>query len=263
MKKMIAFILSFICLLSIASCARNDDESKLAFEPNNTTASTEASDVTVGSTTTNSSDKGSDAAIKATLIEKYGVPFSFKRNKGMAMWRFTLSDTSAEREYHHSLESSFYQRSLVWDIADGELVITGDWNETFILDLDANIAISKTDGEEYHIYQKDDSLTKYGALQDVVLTFGFPVEIKVLEGMELTILTLNENHAHWELRSNQRPMQYDNLSWSVDGDCLSISGELIESFIIDIVSGSAVSQSTGIEYGIFVMKGDKITSLVE
>ena len=181
----------------------------------------------------------------------------------MELIRFKFDETAVTREHLDSMKDDVPTHTGTWDIIDGQLVVTGEWNEIFILDLDANIAISKTDGEECRIPEKDDSLTKYGALQDVVLTYGFPIEVKVLDGMELTILTLNENHAHWELRSNQRPMQYDNLSWSVDGDCLSISGELIESFIIDIVSGTAVSQSTGIEYEIFVMKEDEASPLVE
>lgn len=246
--------------MCVCLCACTNDSG--SENPDDTVISIIANDENLSST--EETENGPNGNItKQLLLDQYGGEFELYRSFGMELIRYKYDETAVTREHLDSMKDDVPTHTGTWDIIDGELVITGEWNETFMLDLDANIAISKTDGEEYHIPQKDDSLTKYGVLQDVVLTYGFPIEIKVLDGMELTILTLNENHAHWELRSNQRPMQYDNLSWSVDGDCLSISGELIESFLIDIVSGTAVSQSTGIKYEIFVMKEDEASLLVE
>ena len=62
----------------------------------------------------------------------------------MALWMFTLTENSAERTYLHSLEGEIYHKSLSWEIKDGELIISGDWNESFVLDLNAK-------GEELEI----------------------------------------------------------------------------------------------------------------
>jgi predicted RecA/RadA family phage recombinase len=52
------------------------------------------------------------------------------------------------------MEGSFWQKNLSWEIKNGELVITGDWNETFIIDLEAGEAISKTDEAVYKIVKE-------------------------------------------------------------------------------------------------------------
>lgn len=156
MKKMIAFILAVICLLSFASCSQNDDEAKMPFEPNNTTASTETNNTTIApSITEPSSVVDSDEAIKAALIEKYGVPFRLWKTEGMSLRKFTLGETNSKREYHHSMEGSFTQEPLSWEINNGELVITGAWEETFILNSEEDQAISKTDGTIYSILEGD------------------------------------------------------------------------------------------------------------
>lgn len=156
MKKMIAFILAVICLLSFASCSQNDDESKVQFETNNIVAATEPGNTTITASTTEPSVAvDSDEAIKTALIEKYGIPFRLWKTEGMSLREFTLGETNSKREYHHSMEGSFIQEPLSWEIINGELVITGAWEETFILNIEENQAISKTDGIVYDILESD------------------------------------------------------------------------------------------------------------
>lgn len=156
MKKMIALILAVICIFSFAGCSEKDDESKMQHETNNTVTSTEPSNTTIApSTTEPSSVVDSDEAIKAALIEKYGVPFRLWKTEGMSLRKFTLGETNSKREYHHSMEGSFTQEPLSWEIHNGELVITGAWEETFILNIEENQAISKTDGIVYDILESD------------------------------------------------------------------------------------------------------------
>lgn len=156
MKKMIAFFLAVICIFSFAGCSENDEESKVQYETNNTVTSTEPSNTTiVPSTTEPSSAVDSDEAIKAALIEKYGIPFCLWKTEGMSLREFTLGETDSKREYHHSMEGSFIQEPLSWEINNGELVITGAWEETFILNIEENQAISKTDGVIYDILKND------------------------------------------------------------------------------------------------------------
>lgn len=156
MKKMIAFILAVICLLSFASCSPNDDESKDPFEPNNTTASAETNNTTITpSTTEPSSAVDGDEAIKEALIDKYGIPFRLWKTEGMSLCEFTLGETNSKREYHHSMEGSFTQEPLSWEINNGEVVITGAWDETFVLNIEEDQATSKTDGTVYSILESD------------------------------------------------------------------------------------------------------------
>ena len=155
MKKMIAFILSVICLLSFAGRSGNDD-AKVQFETNNATESTKSNNTTISSPTTEQSTTvDSDEAIMAALIEKYGVPFCLWKTEGMSLRKFTLGETNSKREYHHSMEGSFTQEPLTWEINNGELVITGAWEETFILNIEENQAISQTDGIIYDILESD------------------------------------------------------------------------------------------------------------
>ncbi|MBQ2251867.1 MAG: hypothetical protein II329_02750, partial [Clostridia bacterium] len=95
-----------------------------------------------------------DGILKAELISKFGIPFRLYRTEGMTLWEFTIREDSAERGYHNSMEGSFMQKNLSWEIKGGELVITGDWNETFTLDLEAGEAISKTDEGVYKIVKE-------------------------------------------------------------------------------------------------------------
>ena len=156
MKKMITIILAIICLLSFAGCSGNDDEAKAQFEANNITASTKTNNTTITpSATEPSAAVDSDEAIKAALMEKYGIPFRLWKTEGMSLCEFTLGDTDSKREYHHSMEGSFTQEPLSWEINNGELVITGAWEETFTLNIEEDQAISKTDGIVYDILEGD------------------------------------------------------------------------------------------------------------
>lgn len=155
MNKMIAFILAVIFLLSFAGCSGNDD-AKVKFETNNATESTQSNNTTISSPTTEQSTTvDSDEAIKAALIEKYGITFRLWKTESMSLCEFTLGETDSKREYHHSMEGSFTQEPLSWEINNGELVITGTREETFTLNIEEDQAISKTDGTVYSILESD------------------------------------------------------------------------------------------------------------
>lgn len=170
MKKLILMCLTVVCLLSLAACSTNKtDNTKPQPEQNhtNTTPNDNTTKPPIGGTTTTPSDNtvttpndtttppvDHDAAFKAELIAKTGMPFRLWRTEGMSLWCFTISETSAEREYSNSMEGQFVSESLSWKIENEELVITGDWNETFTLDLNTLEATSKTDGAVYRIIKE-------------------------------------------------------------------------------------------------------------
>ena len=156
MKKIIALILTCVCLLYLVSCS---DENLDEFEPD--TDKNDLDDQINDEQNENDSNENenntpvdNDAILKAELISKFGIPFRLYRTEGMTLWEFTINEDSAERGYHNSMEGSFFQKNLSWEIKNGELVITGDWNETFIIDLEEGQAISKTDEGVYKIVEK-------------------------------------------------------------------------------------------------------------
>ena len=177
MKKIISLALMLICVLYLGSCS---DEDLDEFEPDtdksdsdNNIDEDDTNDKTDNNNQNDSNDKtdnnnqngnednnenntpvDNDAILKAELASKFGMPFRLYRTKGMSLWEFTISENSAERGYHNSMEGSFWQKNLSWEIKNGELVITGDWNETFTLDLEAGEAISKTDEGVYKIVKE-------------------------------------------------------------------------------------------------------------
>jgi hypothetical protein len=155
MKKLVAFSLVLVFLLSLAACSANKtDDSKPQID-NNTTNSSPDNNTTSTPDNTTTPPVDNDATIKAELIAKVGLPFRLWKTEGMSLWRITILENSAEREYSNSMEGQFIEKSLSWEIENGELVITGEWNETFTLDLDKMEATSKTDGKVYSIVKGD------------------------------------------------------------------------------------------------------------
>jgi hypothetical protein len=156
MKKPLAFLLTLVFVLSLAACGINDGADGKSQEEKESIILDSGSGIVTDPTATDLTptiDK--DAAIRSELIEQYGLPFRLRRTEGMALWEFTLAENTAKREYHHSMEGSFSWESLSWEIVDGELVVIGDWSETFALDLEAGEAISKSDGAVYRIVEEE------------------------------------------------------------------------------------------------------------
>ena len=155
MKKLIAFSLVLVFLLSLVACSANRTDNSKTQIDNNTTNSPPDSTTTATPDNTATPTDDNDATIKAELISKVGLPFRLWKTEGMSLWRITILENSAEREYSNSMEGQFIEKSLFWEIENGELVITGEWNETFTLDLEKMEATSKTDGKVYSIVNGD------------------------------------------------------------------------------------------------------------
>lgn len=156
MKKLIVFSLVLVFLFSFAACSANvTDNSKPQTDNNTTTSTPDNTTTTPDNNTTTTPPVDNDATIKAELIAKVGLPFRLRKTEGMSLWCITIWENSAERDYSNSMEGQFLQKSLSWKIENGELVIAGEWNEIFTLDLDKMEATSKTDGKVYRIVAGD------------------------------------------------------------------------------------------------------------
>ena len=134
MKKLIALLLGLVCALSLAACSASD--AKPQAEATNLPTAID-----------------SDAALKAELLAKYGNTFKFYLAFDMELITFHFDETTVIRKHHDSMKDDVPTHHAAWDIADGELVVTGEWNEAFLLDLENKTAISKTDGREYPVYE--------------------------------------------------------------------------------------------------------------
>ena len=97
----------------------------------------------------------------------------------------------------------------------------------------------------------------YGALQEIVDTYGFPIYLRMTEGMELTKVVIDEDSAVREWMSSlDGSTRHENLFWSISDNQLTISGEWEDVFTINIDAGRAVSQADGKEYRIVIYDED-------
>ena len=92
---------------------------------------------------------------------------------------------------------------------------------------------------------------EYGALQEIVDTYGFPIYLRMTEGMELTEVVLHEDFAVREWMSSMDGSSlYEDLSWSIRENRLTISGEWSDAFAVNAEAGRAYSEADGKEYRI-------------
>ena len=85
------------------------------------------------------------------MINTYGFPFNFWNTEGMSFYQFTFTENNAEREWSEAGNAITPISNLSWSIVGDELFITGEWEETFTLDINTGIATSLTDGRKYKI----------------------------------------------------------------------------------------------------------------
>lgn len=100
------------------------------------------------------------------------------------------------------------------------------------------------------------AVDKYGSLQELVDTYGLPINLWRMEGVTLTKIELSEGSAKREWMSNNDQKVQENLSWNIDGDHITISGEWNEGFKIYSDSWRAVSEADGKEYVVIIYNKD-------
>ena len=144
MKKLLALMLAFTLVLGLLACTSKDTEVGQIGEQTSNTHRTDPP-ATVNP----------DAELKAELLEKYGGKFEFYLAFDMQLINFNFDETTVVRQHFDSLKNEQPTHNGTWNIVDGELVVSGEWNESFILNLESNKAISKSDGREYPIYKAE------------------------------------------------------------------------------------------------------------
>lgn len=96
----------------------------------------------------------------------------------------------------------------------------------------------------------------YGSLQELVDTYGLPINLWRIEGVTLTKIELSEDSAKREWMSNTDQQVQENLSWSIDGDHITICGDWNEEFTISSGNWKAVSETDGKEYIVVIYNKD-------
>ena len=152
MKKLVAFVLALVCVLGLVACSSNDNgDSKEQTEINNN-RTTENTDVTAPTSTENDVEYG----CLQELVDTYGFPIDLRMTEGMEITTIELSENSAERVWMSNNEKIVHD-NLTWSIVDNHLVIDGDWEEEFTVNVESGHAVSALDGKDYKIiiYDKD------------------------------------------------------------------------------------------------------------
>ena len=148
MKKflLLSFVIS-LCLF-LCSCVRDSDNGK---RDNSDQISSQ-----ISSTTTPTENELMYGTLQE-IVDRYGFPIHLRMTEGMELTEIILSESSATREWMSSLVTgSILHENLSWSISGNNLIIYGEWEESFTIDIMAGRARSKTDGKEYRIVTYDD-----------------------------------------------------------------------------------------------------------
>ena len=145
MKKLRALLLALICLLSLAGCSQNVEIT--------------AEDINAGTI----AQTGAPNEVLTFLDEKYGLAFRLWGPEGHDLYVFHIFPDHAERECHILMPANTddiaeFHANLAWEIAGNELIITGDWEESFLIDISANTATSTATGKVYEICEAETPL---------------------------------------------------------------------------------------------------------
>ena len=145
MKKLRALLLALICLLGLVGCSK--------------TVEVTADDIQAGTI----SQTEAPNEVLAFLDEKYGLAFRLWGPEGHDLYVFHIFPDHAERECHILMPANTddiaeFHEDLAWEIAGNELIITGAWEESFLVDISANTATSTATGKVYEICEAEPPL---------------------------------------------------------------------------------------------------------
>lgn len=153
MKKTLALVLLIVFVLGLTACSTaNNDISKPQSDPTNNPA-TEVKDTVVSEPPYVQND--ATYGCLQGLVETYGFPICLRMTEGMEITTIELSENSAEREWMSNNEKIVHD-NLTWSIVDNHLVIDGDWEEEFTVNVESGHAVSALDGKDYKIIIYDE-----------------------------------------------------------------------------------------------------------
>ena len=142
MKKIIALLLALSCVLALVACSKTDEA---------TTSTGNIED-------TASTETKTQNEVLQFFADKYDMKFTLWGPEGQDLYAFYIYPNHAERECHilmpeNTDDVAEYHKNLSWEVMDDKLIITGEWQETFKIDITVETATSTTTGKVYQIYE--------------------------------------------------------------------------------------------------------------
>ena len=143
MKKLTSLLMALVCLLSLLGCSKANE----AVPVDDTAAGTAA-------------EADIPNEVYTFLDETYGMAFRLWGPEGSDLYVFHIYPDHAERECHILMPANTddiaeFHEDLAWEIAGNELIITGEWEESFLIDISANTATSTATGKVYEICEAE------------------------------------------------------------------------------------------------------------
>ena len=144
MKKLAIYLMVIIGLLSLTCCAKTDKENPAQ----------SANTITVPAT----EEAESSNEVLQFLTDKYDLKFTLWGPEGQDLYAFHVYPNYAERECHILMPANTddvaeYHKGLSWEVVGDELIIAGEWQETFRIDITAETATSTTTDKVYKLYE--------------------------------------------------------------------------------------------------------------
>ena len=142
MKKLIVLLLALACILSLAGCSKTDAA----------TTPTGIIEDTISTETQMQNE------VLQFFADKYDMKFTLWGPEGQDLYAFYIYPNYAERECQilmpeNTADVAEFHKDLSWEVVNDELIITGEWQETFKIDIIAETATSTTTGKVYQIYE--------------------------------------------------------------------------------------------------------------
>lgn len=238
MKRNVAFLMILVVIFAMTGCGETRIQPQTAPE---TVPTDGVSRETLWQT--------SDSGLLDAIIRACGMPFRLHSPTNRDLYEITLYADHALREAVRKSGDSEEQDGLDWEIVDGQLKLTGAWEERFFIDLETMTAVSDLDGREYGLYTK--ITLPDVALEKITGQAGLPFSLCRSSGDEVCRFDLYEDHASREADGQT----LDDLRWEIDDwGQLNITGAWEEHFSINFENLTVVSKADGKIYEILSLQ---------
>lgn len=142
MKRIITLFFALSCVLALVGCSKIK-------EPATPTSNIED---------TVSAETQTQNEILQFFADTYNMKFTLWGPEGHDLYAFYIYPDHAYRECFILMPANTddvaeFNKNLAWEVVDDELIITGEWQETFKIDISAKTATSVATGKVYQIYE--------------------------------------------------------------------------------------------------------------
>lgn len=147
MKKAIAFLLILAAVIALTGCSETETNSPETI--GETAAATVVAELPA-ETTVQTQQTDGDPVLDA-IVQEYGMPFRLWSATNEDMCEFTLYEGYADRVADRKEDNSYQEDRLSWEMEGDQLILSGEWSESFTIDSETMEAVSNDDGRVYRI----------------------------------------------------------------------------------------------------------------